>query len=39
MSENLVNALADLKEEEAIKIVKDRLNANEDPLKILGDAR
>jgi methanogenic corrinoid protein MtbC1 len=39
MAENLVNALADLKEEEAIKIVKDRLNANEDPLKILGDAR
>ncbi len=39
MAGNLVNALADLKEEEAIKIVKDRLNANEDPLKILGDAR
>jgi len=39
MAENLVNALADLKEEEAIKIVKDRLNTNEDPLKILGDAR
>jgi len=39
MAENLVNALADLKEEAAIKIVKDRLNANEDPLKILGDAR
>jgi methanogenic corrinoid protein MtbC1 len=39
MAENLVNALADLKEEETIKIVKDRLNANEDPLKILGDAR
>jgi len=39
MAENLVNALADLKEEEAIKVVKDRLNANEDPLKILGDAR
>ena len=39
MAENLVNALADLKEEAAIKIVKDRLNANDDPLKILGDAR
>ena len=39
MAGNLVNALADLKEEEAIKIVKDRLNTNEDPLKILGDAR
>jgi len=39
MAENLVNALADLKEEEALKIVKDRLNADEEPLKILGDAR
>jgi len=39
MAENLANALADLKEQEAIKIVKDRLGAGEDPLKILGDAR
>jgi len=39
MAGNLVNALADLKEEEALKIVKDRLNANEEPLKILEDAR
>jgi methanogenic corrinoid protein MtbC1 len=39
LAENLVNALADLKEEEAIKIVKDRLNAKGDPLEILGDAR
>jgi methanogenic corrinoid protein MtbC1 len=39
MAENLVNALADLKEQEAIKIVKDRLGTGEDPLKILGDAR
>ena len=39
MAENLVNALADLKEQEAIKIVKNRLGAGEDPLKILGDAR
>ena len=39
MAENLVNALADLKEQEAIKIVEDRLGAGEDPLKILGDAR
>jgi len=39
MAENLVNALADLKEQEAIEIVKDRLSASEDPLKILGDAR
>ena len=39
MAANLVNALADLKEEEALKIVKDRLNAGEEPLKILEDAR
>ena len=39
MAEDLVNTLADLKEQEAIKIVKDRLSAGEDPLKILGDAR
>jgi methanogenic corrinoid protein MtbC1 len=39
MAGNLVNALADLKEEEALKIVKDRLAANEDPLKVLDDAR
>ena len=39
MAENLMNALADLKEQQAIKIVKDRLSASEDPLKILGDAR
>jgi len=39
MAANLVNALADLKEEEALKIVKDRLGAGEEPLKILEDAR
>lgn len=39
MAEDLAKTLADLKEEEAIKIVKDRLSAGEDPLKILGDAR
>lgn len=39
MAGNLVNALADLKEDEALKIVKDRLNAGEEPLKILDDAR
>ena len=39
MAGNLVNALADLKEEEALKIVKDRLGAGEDPLKIMEDAR
>jgi len=39
MAGNLVNALADLKEDEALKIVKDRLNAGEEPIKILQDAR
>jgi methanogenic corrinoid protein MtbC1 len=39
MAKDLVNALADLKEQEAIKIVEHRLNAKEDPLKILNDAR
>jgi methanogenic corrinoid protein MtbC1 len=39
MAEDLVNTLADLKEQEVLKIVKDRLSAGEDPLKILGDAR
>lgn len=39
MAKDLVNTLADLKEQEAIKIVKDRLGAGEDPLKIMEDAR
>lgn len=39
MAKDLVRALSDLKEQEAIKIVEDRLNAKEDPLRILEDAR
>jgi len=39
VAKDLVSALADLKEKEALKIVEDRLKAKEDPLKILGDAR
>jgi len=39
MAGDLVNTLANLKEQEVIKIVKDRLSAGEGPLKILGDAR
>jgi len=39
MAKDLVNTLADLKEQEAIKIVKDRLSAGEDPFKIMEDAR
>jgi methanogenic corrinoid protein MtbC1 len=36
---HLITALADLKEEEALKIVEEKLNANEDPFKILEDIR
>ncbi len=39
MAQDLVNTLADLKEQEAIKLVKDRLSAGEDPFKIMEDAR
>ena len=39
MAKDLVKALADLKEQEVIKIVEERLKAKEDPLKILEDAR
>ena len=39
MAKDLVSTLADLKEEESLKIVEDRLSAGEDPLKILDDAR
>jgi len=39
MAKDLVKALADLKEQEVTKIVEDRLKANDDPLKILEDAR
>ena len=39
MAKDLVNTLADLKEQEAIKIVKDRLSAGDDPFKIMEDAR
>jgi methanogenic corrinoid protein MtbC1 len=39
MAKDLVNTLADLKEQEALKIVEDRLKAGEEPLKILDDAR
>jgi methanogenic corrinoid protein MtbC1 len=39
MAGDLVNLLADLKEQEALKVVKDRLAKGEDALKILDDAR
>ena len=39
MAEDLVKAIADLEEEEALRIVEERLSANEDPLNILDDSR
>ena len=39
VNSDLVTALADLKEEDALKIVEEKLNAGEDPLKILEDVR
>lgn len=39
MSEDLVSTLADLKEEEVLRIVRERLASGEDPLKILDDSR
>ncbi len=39
MAKDLCNTLADLKEDEALAIVQERLNANADPLGILDDAR
>lgn len=39
MAEELINLLADLKEEESLAIVQERLNANEDPMQILEDTR
>jgi methanogenic corrinoid protein MtbC1 len=39
MAGDLVNLLADLKENEVMELVKQRLEAGEDPLKILDDSR
>jgi trimethylamine corrinoid protein len=39
MSGDLVYALSELREEEALAIVKTRLDAGEDPLRILEDAK
>ena len=38
-SEDLVSALADLKEKRALEITRDRLNSDEDLIAILNDAR
>ncbi len=39
MSGDYVNLLADLKEDEVLKLTKSRLDANEDPMNILEDSR
>jgi len=39
MENELAKALSELKEKEAITIVQDRLDANENPIHILSDAR
>jgi len=39
MAKDLASILADLKEKEALEIVRDRLNAGDNPLNILNDAR
>ena len=39
MSGDYVNLLADLKEDEILKLTKSRLDANEDPMNILEDSR
>ena len=39
MTEDLVSALVSLKEKEALDIAQNRLNASEDPLKILDNVR
>lgn len=39
MSGDFASLLAELKEEEVLKLTKQRLDAKEDPLKILEDAR
>ncbi len=39
MSGDYVNLLADLKEDELLKLTKERIESKEDPLKILEDSR
>jgi 5-methyltetrahydrofolate--homocysteine methyltransferase len=39
MAKDLVKTLADLKEKEALQIVQERLDAGDNPLSILNDAR
>ena len=39
MSGDFVNLLADLKEDEVLKLTKERIESGEDPMKILDDSR
>jgi methanogenic corrinoid protein MtbC1 len=39
MSGDYVNLLADLKEDEVLKMTKERIDSGEDPMKILEDSR
>ena len=39
MTDDLVTAIAELKESDALKIAEDRLNGGDDPMTILADAR
>ena len=39
MAKDLSKALADLKEDEAVAIVQEKLNAGADPMGILDEAR
>ena len=39
MADSLVAAIADLDEEKALRLVRERLNSGEDPARILEDAR
>ncbi|MCJ7609520.1 cobalamin-dependent protein [Candidatus Bathyarchaeota archaeon] len=39
MSESLVEAIADLREEDAVRLAKERLDRGEEPLSVLGDGR
>ncbi len=39
MAQDLITALSDLNENEALKIVRERLDAGDDPVAILDDAR
>ncbi len=39
MSDDLMEAMADLREKEALEIVENRLSAGDDPVNILNDAR